>query len=356
MMFKLMGKLPAAGFVVLLLLPSLPGAGAAGFYGGDIAIDSLSATIDVADKADITVEYELTNSGDGAESVNLTYFPADVVALIDGGELSNPVAFEKGETKNLTLSYSLTLALAEYQALVFEPMLRFDDMAHPERVGSYDVELTLPQGVERLVYSSMDYDDTSTEDGRLVLIWSKEDIYQSSISVAWNTLDVNLAAVKTASPESITAAGELVEVEITIENMGDEEVQDITLRDSFFPGTFEAVAPLDEFETVESELSDPHLYWTKEIDSLAAGESVTCTYSVIVTALGLETRLDNLVVSVTGIPVSVSNDVVLYSELEERYGLQVSEGGFPTTAVIVVLVVIVAIIALLYLRRARKRV
>ncbi len=349
-------KLPAAGLLAALLALVMPvPADAAQFYGGGVVIDSMTATIDVTGKADITVEYELVNRGDGVESVALTFFPPDAAAAIDGGVLSNPVSFEKGETKKLAMSYSLELPDADYRSLLFETVLRFDGMGNAERVGSYDVELVLPEGVKRLVYSSMDYDAASSRDGRLVVTWDKADIYPVSLLVAWNTLDVDLAATKTAVPGSVTAAGEIVEVSITVENRGGEEVRDITLRDSFFPGTFEALSPVDEFETVETEWSDPHLYWTKEIDSLAAGESVTCTYSVIVKALGLETGLDNLVVSVGGIPVGVSNDVVLYSELDERYGPQVSESEFPTAYVVTGVVVVAAVVVLLLLVRSRKK-
>ena len=102
-------------------------------------------------------------------------------------------------------------------------------------------------------------------------------------------------------------------------------------------------------------MSDPHLYWTKEVDNLEPGETMSFTYSVKVKALGFETRLDALVVSVNGIPVGVSNDVILFSELEERYGAQVSECEFPTVYVIIGVVVVAAIIASTFVIRSRRK-
>jgi hypothetical protein len=340
--------------VLLFAYISIP-ASAALFYTGGIVIDTLSVTIDVTDRADVTLEYELANQGDDAESASLTVSPANATALIDGSELSNPVAFEPGQRRTLMFSYSLSLPDADYQSVLFAPMLLFDGMASAGTTGKYDIKLILPDGIERITYSNMSYDDTSTQDGRLVLLWEITDIYPTPFSVSWTTLDVDIAATKTVTPPGITTAGEVIEVEVTIENKGDNAVGNITITDSFYPGTFEAVSPLDEFELAQEEMSDPHLYWTKNIGSLEPGETVSYTYSVEVKALGLETRLDALVVSVNGIPVGVSNDVLLFSELEGRYQAQVSECEFPTMYVIIGVVVVAAIIASAFIIRSRRK-
>jgi hypothetical protein len=328
------------------------------FYTGGITIDSLSATIDVTTQANIVVEYELVNHGAKTESVTLTFSPTDVSATIDGAALSNPVLFEKGAKKKLILSYSLSLSSASYQSIFFNPTLLFNDMANSQRVKSYNVKLILPQGIKRIIHSSVAYDSTVTQNGRLALLWSKQNIYPSPLFVSWSNLDVNIVATKTATPNNITQAGEVIEVAVTIENKSDTAVRNITLKDNFYPGTFEAVAPADEFEISQSELSDPHLYWIKEIDSLGAGETETFTYSVIVKALGLETRLGALVVTVNGIPVSVSNDVLLYSELEGKYQPEAAaESGFPTTYIYAIIgaVAVVAIIISVFALRSRKK-
>lgn len=346
-----------ASFVVLSLSFFIVApASAAFFYTGGIHIDSLSATIDITSQAAVSVEYELVNHGDTEEIVNLSVFPPEATALIDGANLSNPVSFDAGQKRKLTLSYSMELPSGEFQRIQFAPMLFFDDMANSQRIKSYNVQLLLPEGIKRIISSSMPYDDSTIQDGRLIITWDKEDVYPSALNVSWTTLDVEIVTMKNATPSTITATGKIVEVEITVQNNGDKEVENITLTDNFFPSAFEAVEPLDEFELIEPEMSDPHLYWRKEIYSLKPGETKTYTYSVKVKTLGLEMRLDALSVLVNGIPVGVSNDIILYSELEEIYKPEATTHKFPTKYVIIGAAAAAGIVAgRLALRRRRGK-
>jgi hypothetical protein len=325
------------------------------FYTGDVSIDSFSATIDVTGNATVNVEYVLVNHGNSQVAINMTFSPSEATAIIDDNELSNPIVFDPEETKTLSLSYSLDLQTGESQGIMFAPMLFFDGMVNSNKVDSYSVRLILPAGIERITYSSLPYTDTADQDGRLVIIWEKSDFYPTPLSISWTTLDVNIAAVKKATPERVTSVGEVVEVEVSVQNKGTEEINDITLIDNFFPGTFEAVEPLVEFDLIEEENSDPRLYWTKEIDSLNPGETAIYSYSVRVKVLGLETRLDPLVVLVNDTPVSVSNDVILHSELDDEYGPETSE-GCPILYVIIGVIITAAITALFFFFKSRKKV
>jgi hypothetical protein len=355
------GKIPAAkylavGFIIILLSLSVATqASATLFYTGDIYIDSLSATIDVTNEATIIVEYTLVNQGDNKETVNLTFSHPDAAAFVDKDESSNPVDFNPGEKRKLTFSYSLSLPSAEFQRIMFAPMLFFNDMPNSQRTKSYNIRLILPEGVKKLVYSNKPYTNIVTEGIRVAILWKKSDVYPTTLVAAWTTLDVDIAAVKKATPSKLTAPGEIVEVEITIQNKGGKEIRDITLSDNFFPNAFEAVAPMDEFELVQPEMSDSHLYWKKKIEGLKPGETKSYTYSIKVKALGTETRLDSLVVLVNGIPVSVSNDVILYSELEERYKPEAPERKFPTKFVIIGVVVVAVIIASVLVIKSRRK-
>ena len=149
-------------------------------------------------------------------------------------------------------------------------------------------------------------------------------------------------------------------IEVTIQNKGEHDVSNISLVDSFFPGTFEAVEPLDEFELKESDMSDPHLFWTKQISSLKPGETKVYAYSVKIRNLGLETRLGALSVLVNGIPVGVSNDIILYSELgEETPKPEPSAKGKFATVYLIIIIGAVALIRIiagtLAIRRRRKK-
>jgi hypothetical protein len=146
-----------------------------------------------------------------------------------------------------------------------------------------------------------------------------------------------------------------IEVEVTVQNQGDEEVGNITLVDSFHPGAFEAVSPPEEFELVEPELSDPHLYWRQHIDSLGAGQALTFDYSIRVKTLAPETRLEPLVVTVDGTPVGVSNDIVLFSVYKERYQPESAAGEFPVIPVAVGVVAFAISTTLAYAATMRRR-
>ena len=328
---------------------------AALFYTGNIHIESLSAKIDVTSKAEVTVMSELENLGDSTEAVSLNVLPSEATALVDGVEILNPVSFEPGAERELTLSYSMELDPSELQRITFDPMLFFDDMASSHRINSYVVEMILPEGVSRIVSSNKPYNVSSVQNGRLVITWQQEDAYPSALNVTWTTLEVDITAVKEADPDTITAAGEIVEVQITIKNQGEQEVRNLKLIDSFFPGAFEAVEPLDDFELVEPETSDPHLYWIKEIGHLAPGETKGFHYSVKVKNLGLQTRLDSLIILVDEVPVATSNDLVLYNELTKGGEAERVGTGFSLKYVVIGSAVLAGVVGGTVYYKRRKR-
>ena len=341
---------------ILLLTQLYLPAGAALFYIGGIVIDSISATIDINHAASVEIEYVLVNSGDDAESVSLTHAAPEATARLDGTLLSNPVEFEPDEKKTLTVSYSIDLQAGDSKSMTFDPVLLIDNMAYPEKIQSIDIELVLPAGIERLTYSNLTHNEIEIRDGRTTYIWSKSGMFASPLYVSWTALDVDLVATKTTRPATVSTAGEIIEVEVTVTNQGDTQVKNIMLSDDFHPGVFEAVSPLEEFELLQPELSDPQLYWTKEIEGLAPDESKTFDYSVKIKHLSFENRLDAVVVSVGGTPVCVSNDVVIYSEIEGRYAVETAESEFPT-AVLVIGLILAAIFvwAMLSIRRKKRR-
>lgn len=338
--------------LVLFVAPLLAGkVNAELFYAGNIAIDSLSAEIDVNQNASVTVEYTLVNRGEEKEDVNLGFSPESALALLDGGELSNPVSFAAGETKNLSLSYSMEVGREDYRMIIFNPVLLFNDRSNPQTIGNYRVKAVLPDGISRLVHSNKPYETTS-EDGRVAVIWTESNTYSIPLSFSWSAMDIDLAATKEATPGTISSPGEVVSIEVTIQNNGAEEVRDIELYDDFFPTLFEAVEPLEEFNLVYPEDSDPHLYWTKEVDSLQPGESKSYTYSIKVKVLSPETRLNPLTILVNGTPVAASGGIIIHGEAEEPY--EPAEREFPTLYVIIGAIVVVAIIASVLLIRSGK--
>jgi len=322
------------------------------FYTGNIATDSLSAEIDVNQNASVTVEYTLINRGEEKEEVNLGFSPENAMALLDGEELSNPVSFAAGEMQKLSLSYSMEVGTEDYKVIVFNTVLLFNGKSNSQTISNYRLKAILPNGINRLVHSNRPYETTS-EDGRVAVIWTESNIYSIPLSFSWSTIDVDIAATKKATPSAISSPNEVVKIEVTIQNNGDEEARDIELYDDFFPTLFEAVEPLEEFKLVQPEESDPHLYWTKKVDSLQPGESQDYTYSIKVKVLSPETRLNPLTILVNGTPVAASNDIIIHGETEEPYEL--AEREFPTLYMIIGAVVVVAIIASVLVIRSRKK-
>lgn len=341
-------------FVCLLLFAAPLPAGKVSaelFYTGNITIDSLSAEIDVNQNASVTVEYTLVNRGEEKEDVNLGFSPESALALLDGEGLSNPVSFAAGETKELSLSYSMEVGTENYRMIIFNAVLLFNNKSNSQTISSYRVKAVLPEGISGLVNSNKPYETTS-EGGRVAVIWNESNVYSIPLSFSWNTLGIDLAATKEATPSTISSLDEVVSIKVTIQNNGDEEVRDIELSDDFFPTLFEAVEPLEEFNLVYPENSDPHLYWTKEVDSLQPGESRVYTYSIKVKVLSPETTLNPLTILVNGTPVAASNNIILHGEPEEPHELV--ERGFPTRYVIIGAIVVVAVIAAVLVIRSRK--
>lgn len=116
---------------------------------------------------------------------------------------------------------------------------------------------------------------------------------------------------------------------------------------------------MEDFELVQSEWSDPHLYWRKKIDSLKPGETKTFSYSIKIKMLSLETRLGVLSVLVDGIPVAASNDIILYSEMEVVTTPTPSPKPPPTKIPVLFLIifatVVVLVLVILIALKSRKR-
>lgn len=323
------------------------------FYTGNIAIDSLSAEIDVNQNASVTVEYTLSNRVEEKEEVTLGFSPESALVLLDGEELSNPVSFAAGEVRKLSLSYSMEVGTEDYKMIIFNAVLLFNDKSNSRTISNYRVKAILPDGINRLVHSNKPFETTS-EDGRAAVIWTESNVYSIPLSFSWSTTGIDITATKKATPSVISSPDEVVMIEVTIQNNGDEEVRDIELYDDFFPTLFEAVEPLEEFNLVYPEDSDAHLYWTKKIDSLQPGESKAYTYSIKVKIVSPETMLNPLTALVNGAPVATSNDIIIYGESEEQIVYKPGEREIPTLYVIIGAIVVVAIIASVLVVRSRK--
>jgi len=326
------------------------------FYTGDVVISSLDASIDIQEKANVNLNYVLKNEGAAECEVSLT-FPSEATVLMDGKEFSNPVIFKPGESKTFSLSYEKEVKGEKLRVFTFDPFILFDDMPNSKRVRSYSVKVMLPEGINRLVTSNKKYDLKTLENGRATYLWSKKNIYLTSLMIKWSIIDVDLAVEKTVTPNEITAPDQIVNIKITIENKGNKEVKSITLMDNFFPADIEAVSPLEEFTMQGGPEEEPRLIWCKKVESLMPKEIKNYQYSIKIKRL-FNTTLDPLTVIVEGSLVSVSNEV----NIEAVSQLPPSPtptpkpipSFLPIALVIVVILAVITVLALLLRRRKRE--
>ena len=333
------------------------------FYTGDVVISSLDASIDIQEKANVNLNYVLKNEGDAECEVSLTFFLPEAVVLMDGKEFSNPVIFKPGESKTFSLSYEKEIAGEKLKVFTFDSFILFDDMPNSRRVSSYSVKVMLPEGINRLVTSNKKYDLKTLENGRVTYLWSKKNIYPTSLMIKWSIIDVDLAVEKTATPNEITAPDQIANIKITIENKGNKEVKNITLMDNFFPADIEAVSPLEEFTMQGGPEEEPRLIWCKKIDSLMPKEIKNYQYSIKIKRL-FNTTLDPLTVIVEGSLVSISNEVSIKAILPHPTPSLISTtipstpkptpSFLPIALAVVVILAVVIVLAVLFMRRKKE--
>jgi len=332
------------------------------FYEGAVIVDSISTYIKIDNnKAEVMTEYVLINEGGKEESVDLGFSHSSARLLVDNNEIENPIAFEPEEEKVITLDYTADVGGETTKMLSFDPTLTFNCKANSQRVKIFFVEILLPEGIEKIIWSNKDYYDNGVDkDGRAFYLWVYDSVYPTTLSIKYSTLDINLGVVKEASPKKITTPNEKINISITIENKGDGVVNDIVLSDDFVPSDFEAVEPLEEFITTESNTSDPRLFWVKDIEQLKPGETKTASYSV--KYIGDVSQIYDFdlkpsIITVNGNLVGVSNTVTLSKMAgvtsAEEADLR-DEKGFPILYLVIGIVILIILSVFLLIMKKSK--
>ncbi len=277
------------------------------FYEGNIIIDSIGMRVEADDQATVKVIYLLTNRGSEDEEVDLQFAQSPVPFESDGAELVNPVMFGPGETKQINLTCNVNITGETTRMLLLDSTMLFDGKPNSEPAGVSLIKVLLPEEINGLAWANQEPDQDGFEDGRRFYSWSGVDIYPTTLSLKWSTLQVQLSIEKSARPQEITTPGQIVDVEITIQNKGNMAVNRIGLADEYSAFDFEAVEPLWDFGRQEV-----WLFWMRNVDSLEPGETRTFAYSV--KYIGFSSQdydfdLKPCVVTVDGHLVVVSNKV-----------------------------------------------
>jgi hypothetical protein len=269
-------------FLAPLVLATLQMFSADGpFYTGKVVIETIDAHISIDDNATVIVEYTLVNEGDKEESIDLAFQQFPVQLWIGDEAVQNGVSFNPTEKKIITLAYVTDVEGETTKAFSFNPALTFNGQVNSTRVKTTLVEILLPYGIHHLIGSNKEwtYEEVGLNN-RVSYRWAYNDVYPTTLTVQWSTLDIDLSVQKNASPQKITEPNQILNIEILVQNKGDLAVNNIVISDDYVPYEFEAYEPLEEFSLQESTQSDPRLYWVKQIEVLQPGESRSLNYSV----------------------------------------------------------------------------
>jgi hypothetical protein len=329
------------------------------FYEGEIVIDSVEALVDIEEEASVEIKYILVNRSDAETTVDIDVLIPDADVLIDGEEFSNPLAFNPGEVKDLVVSAVIEPQGEDTKTLAIPTNLALDGKFHAEWTKLWVVRATLPEGVRGIILASKEpTEQGANEAGRITYTWEYVNIYPTTLDFKWSVLDLALDLEKRVSPEKITEPDQILTIEVQIQNLGDREIANVLLLDDYVPTDFEAVEPLGELFIPETEESDPHLFWAKEILLLGAGEKRSFQYKVKYTgdvSVIHDLELKPCRVMVEGRLVSVSNLVRISKmvgagqEVAQQEELEKS-APFPLWAVIILAFVGIALGAFMIFR------
>jgi len=349
------------GIIILFLLSFQSVLASDLFYTGDIEINSLGINVDIDNEAKITGVYSLANRGDKKEEINLEFNQTSAQLEIDDQKIVNPIEFGPKERKLIYLNYSSQIQGEVTKNFCFDPHLLFNGKPNSKPVGSVLIKVFLPNGINKIITANQEFREEGLENGRKFYLWSKSDVYPTTLCLKWSTLKIDLEVTKTVTPKEITEPNQKIDVEIVVKNKGDSAIKNIVLSDQYFLSDFQALQPSNEFKKEEE-----MLLWEKKIDSLKAGESKTVSYSIKYIRLDPQTfefDLKPCIVTVDGHLASVSNTVrVKHSgkEISSQEWLESAEKQakkrfyFPYLPVIIAIFIILIIVGIGYLIFKKK--
>lgn len=324
-------------FVLIVALCLVQTASASGlFYDGSVTAESINANIVIDTNAIISVEYTLINEGDEDENIVLGFNGKNETVFI-----------KQKEMKTINLTYTATVDGDVTKTFSFNPILTFNGKPNSKRVKTFFSEIVLPGGIPKIIWTNKNYASKGVNnDGRVFYSWAYNDIYPTTLTVKWSTLDVDLSIIKEAYPQQITAPNQTINIKIIIENKGSKEVNNITLIDDYVPSEFEAIEPMDElFFMSGGNTTDPRLFWKKNIDQLRPNEVRNITYSI--KYIGDVSQIYNFelkpcVVIVNGNLIGVSNEVTISRMVGVGAGKEKTETPeFPIPYLVIIIVIIV---------------
>jgi len=302
-------------FVLLVLSLTYPSYAEDPFYDGPILIDSIFVHVVLDEDAQVEAQYTLVNSSKETTQVSVTFAESSIGFLLRDSPIEDPLAFRPGESKTITLRITTGIEGESLRSFSFNPSVLFDRKRHSQVVNFHSTTIVLPEGVDRFISETQatahrEVDET----GRAVYTWEYFSLYPTTFYLMWSAMDVDLQLLKQVQPARITKPDQALTITVTLENHGDQPVNNVSLVDDFDPAEFEAIQPEGEFIHSESSDSDPHFYWRAAIDQLEPGEVKSYEYEV--RYVGDVSMIHNFTIKpctalVDGNMVSISNRVTI---------------------------------------------
>jgi hypothetical protein len=201
----------------------------------------------------------------------------------------------------------------EPKTFTLDPTLLFDGKYNPNTVGESTIRVVLPKGVRSFISATRAFSARDeTGEGRIRYEWRSKNEYPTPLTLKWTSFEIDLEVTKRVSSQTITEQNRNVIIEITVQNKGKDRVSNLSLSDNFVPSNFMAIKPLSEFFTLDTNTSDPRVFWWKDLGTLQPGEMKRISYSVRYIGILSQTydiELTPTVIYQDGILVGVSNAV-----------------------------------------------
>jgi hypothetical protein len=302
-------------FVLVVLSWVYPSHAESPLYDGPILIDSIIVHVMLDEDAQVEAKYILVNSIKETAQVSLSHSDNSAELTVRDSPIQDPLIFRPGESKTITLRITTGIEGENLRSFSFNPSVLLDGKRHSQVVNFYTTTVVLPEGVERFISETQtNVHREIDETGRAVYTWEYFSLYPTTFHLMWSAMDVELQLLKQVQPARITKPDQVLTIFVTVENHGDQVVNNISLVDDFDPTEFEAIQPVGEFIHSESSDSEPHFYWRVDIDQLERGEVKSYEYEV--RYIGDVSMIHNFTIKpcvarVDGNMVSISNPVSL---------------------------------------------
>lgn len=247
-------------------------ANAISFYSGNVIIKNINSEADIQDSANVVLNYTL--SGNEKVDLNFNNVPESAVIRVNGIPYGSSFNLDiKGEV-SIVVAYSLAMGAETMKQISINPNLLFNSMVNSNKIGRYNLKIKLPANVNELLSSTEKAANIELLQGRKVYSWEKTGAYASTLTVTWQSLNVNIE-VERIVPQEIEG---VFAVKNIIRNNGGA-ISGVLLLQSFLESDFDPVSPLEEFKKIQDG-NDRRLEWKKEIQSMPSGTVQEFTYSL----------------------------------------------------------------------------